>query len=1518
MSFVTKENTEDIYPLSPTQKGILFHSLYDNTIPVYFQQLAFRINGPLNINAFRTAWDILIDMTPVFRTVFKWAKVKKPLQIVLKELPINLNVHDIAGLDRRQQEKEIRGFLDNDRGKPFDMEEGPLMRLNLFRLGKDGHHLVWSYHHIIIDGWCLPIVLNDLFDIYMFRVSGVPLQGPDRRPYRDYIAWCLNQDKDSAQAFWKEQLCDFDTPTPLLVDRRPSQSDTIDIGEETLDFTEEITTQLQNLAKKERITQNTVIQAVWVILLSYYSDHYDVVFGSTSSGRPADLKGSEDMVGLFINTLPLRVRFAGDTTVNELLQSIQASSLAVREYEYSFLPDIKACSAIPSMQNLFDSIVVFENYPVGSLAMGLHHDFRISDIEAREMTNFPITIVTIPGTCLSIRMHYSKEWFGQETVKRMMGHMYATLCAVIKDTGIKVSDLDILTPKERDEILSSFNNTYVPYPEDRCAYQLFEDQVEKTPERVAITFEGKSLTYRELNARANQLAHYLQKRGVTRDSNVGLIMERSPDMIVGVLGVLKAGGAYVPLDPEYPEARLAYMLRDCGARLILTHSSMVDRLPPYDGETLLLDMDGEEIDSMPEVRPERVNSSRDLVYVIYTSGSTGEPKGIEIEHRGLVNYIAWAVRYYDIKGQGSFPLYTSMSFDLTVTSIFVPLAAGQTIEIQPVGLDPTTLLERVISSDRCDIAKLTPAHLEVADHLTDGMLLKSERLNRLILGGEALSAEVSRSMLKKYPGLTIYNEYGPAETVVGCIVYKFSELDPGCSNVPIGRPIANTKIYILGKGLKLLPIGVTGEIYISSPGVARGYLNKDDITAMSFLQNPFIEGDRIYRTGDLGRWLPGGDIEYLGRIDHQVKIRGYRIELGEVEATLSRHVRIRDCVVVDREETAGGKYLVGYYVSDEEILVGELRTFLNDSLPDYMVPARFMRLEALPLTPNGKVDRKALPEADGLRPEMGAAYIAPRSELEGVLAKVWQDVLSIDRVGIYDNFFELGGDSIISLQVVGRLKKEGYEIRPRDIFERQSIAELISVVGESKGVEAEQGPVVGGSSLTPVQRWFFDLGLENEDHFNQSLVFKSAVRIDEVALKKGLQALVDHHDVFRMRFINSSQENQPLGEEVFLVIRDVASQSELGDEVNKLQTSLNIAEGPVFGAGLYRMAGIDYLALAGHHLVVDGVSWRILLEDLSSGYQAAISGSEVILPAKTTSFKEWATKLLAYAKSPEVQREASYWGERLSVLMPELPLDHHLGANDIASSEVIQVVIGQDQTGHLLRGAHRAYHTEVNDLLITALMRALQSFTGQDEVIFDLEGHGREEVIEGADVSRTVGWFTTIYPVVFSISREESLAAHIRYVKEGLRSIPARGFNYGVLRYMGDEGLVQPSGSEVVFNYLGQVDNIAFGGAFGGAFEFADETDKVMAADPRNRRSHLIDINCRVEDANLLIYVAYSKNRYKDANMHSLAQSLKSEIEKVLQYCMGTEREGYTPSDFVLADISQDQLDDLVEQIQDV
>ncbi|HEV2754809.1 MAG TPA: amino acid adenylation domain-containing protein, partial [Actinomycetota bacterium] len=1032
--------TEDVYPLTPLQQGMVFHTLYEPGSAVYFQQLRLTLAGRLEARALEQSWRDLTARHEVLRGAALSERLPRPLLVIRRAVEPPFEIDDWSDVDRAEQERRLDELLAADRARGFDLGAPPLMRIALIRTGAESWELVWSFHHLLLDGWSMPLVLGEVFSRYHALAGGHPLDVRAAPSYRDYVAWLQGRDEDADERYWRERLAGFAAPTPLGIDRPRRDPEAGDgHGHALATLGADTTAALESLARRSRITLNTVVQGAWALLLSRYSGERDVVFGATVSGRPAELPGVQEMVGLFINTVPVRVSVDESATVRAWLERMQEEAIAQGEFEHAALTDIHAWSEVPAATPLFDSIVVFENYPIEKSARQ-DGEPAITAVDAYERTNYPLNLVVAPGPAMALAVNYDRGRFDPADVERLTGHLLNLLEAMAANAERPLSDLEVMSAPERHHLVAELNDTAAPYPADRCVHELFERQVRQSPDAVALTFGDDELTYSQLNAAANRLAHHLTDKGVGPGVTAGVCLERGPRLVVALLAVLKAGGAYVPLDPGYPAERLTFMLHDAGVRVVMTTSNLAVHLGGDGRELVLVDADDDVISTGPDGDPAGAASPGDLAYVIYTSGSTGAPKGVAVTHRGVVNYLTWCVRNYDLQPDRAVPLHTSASFDLSVTSLFAPLVAGAPVRVLPERTGESPLQEELEAGAAFSSIKLTPAHLtQLGRVLEPGVIGSCARC--LVVGGEALTAHTVAPWLD-HPGARLVNEYGPTETVVGCTTYEVSERDLEAATVPIGRPIINTAVYILDRRGNLVPKGVPGELYVGGTGVARSYVNRPALTAERFVPDPFsrVPGARLYRTGDRARYLPDGNIEFLGRVDHQVKIRGWRIEPGEIEACLVAHEAVRDAVVVARSD-GGDRRLVAYVVGDVATAT-ELRAHVSKTLPDYMVPAHFVVLDELPLTPAGKLDRAALPAPEG-RPELEAAYAAPRTPAEEVLAEIWCEVLRLERVGIHDNFFELGGDSILSIQIVGRARDAfAVDLPLRALFDMPTIAAL--------------------------------------------------------------------------------------------------------------------------------------------------------------------------------------------------------------------------------------------------------------------------------------------------------------------------------------------------------------------------------------------------------------------------------------------------------------------------------------------
>ncbi|HEX5748907.1 MAG TPA: non-ribosomal peptide synthase/polyketide synthase [Archangium sp.] len=1529
------DNIENLYPLSPLQQGMLFHVLQEQGSGLYFNQLSCELRGALNLPAFTEAWRRAVAAFSILRTAIVWEDVDEPLQVVLNEVELPLEQEDWRGTPAAAQEARFTAWLEADRRRGVDLGTPPLLRLSLLRTGDAAYRFVFSHHHILLDGWSVPLLIKQVFVLYESLVRGFTPRVEQSRPYGDYIEWIQERGLEESERFWRRSLAGFSEPTALGrgfpgLDGSPVSGR----ASRRIHLSAATTEALNALARQQGLTLNTVVQGAWALLLGHHAGTKDVVFGTTVSGRPPELSGVEGMVGLFINTLPVRVRLPADEPVVTWLKNLQAWLLEMRQHEHSPLVKVQRWSDVPPGTPLFESLLVFENYPVDAALTASLPSLEVRDVRAVEADHHPLTLTAVPGRELRLELAHECARFDAAHIERMLGQLRHLLESMATWPERPLAGLPLLSERERHQLLVEWNDTRADYPRGRCIHQLVEAQVERTPDAVAVEFEGQRLTYRELDRRANQLAHALRERGVGPETRVGLCVERSLEMAVGLLGILKAGGAYVPLDPGYPPARLAFMLEDSAPAVLLTQRYLVERLEPKGTPVLCLDSEGPQLSRLSADAPDAGVHPGNAAYVIYTSGSTGQPKGAVITHRALGNHMAWILSAFGLGPADRVLQKTPLSFDASVWECWAPLMSGGRLVIAAPDAhrDGVALLEAV-TRGQVTVLQLVPSLLRV--------LLEAEGLSRatslrwLFCGGEALPVELEHRLRAQLPSATLVNLYGPTEATIDATFARCPSPGSG-PTVPIGRPIANTQLYLLDASLQPVPVGVPGELFLGGEGLARGYLRRPELTAERFIPHPFSgsPGARLYRTGDLARYLPDGSVEFLGRRDAQVKVRGFRVELGEVEAALAKHPAVREAVVVVREDNPGVRRLVAYVTGEPRAPGADaLRAFLERELPAHMVPAAFVALEALPLSPNGKVDRKALPAPDATPAEQARAFVAPRGEVERKLAELWAQVLGHERVGIHDDFFELGGDSILAIQIISRAAQAGVHITAKQLFSHKTIARLAAVAGSAPGVTAEQSLVTGPVVSTPIQRWFFEQERVNPHHYNQALLFALREPWDVALLEQALQHLSQHHDVLRLRFSRNgegwSQEHVgsvgrfPLERVDLSGVAPGGRREALEAHAARTQAALNLQEGTLARAVLYDLGAGEprRLLLVIHHLVVDGVSWRVLLTDLVTAGAQLQAGGPVRLPPKTTSFQQWAERLEAYAQTPAMREEAEYWlglpWERVSRLPMEFPGALPGGEDTEGSARMVRVELEAEETRLLLQEVPRASRARVEEVLLAALVESFRRWTGVPCLQVDLEGHGREDVLEGVDLSRTVGWFTSLYPVLLEAGEGQTLESGLRAVKETLRRIPRRGLGFGVLRYLSkDEALAARlralPAAEVSFNYLGQLDHV-----LPPESPLALTSESVgPTQDPRDRRSHRIGVNALVSGGRLQVSWAYGEHLYRKETLESLARGFLDALRTLLARCTtGDEASLLTPADFPLARLGQTQLDGLVERV---
>ncbi len=1528
------EYVEDMYELSPLQHGMLFHTLSAPHSGMYIIHVRWDLGGRFAVDTFTRAWQQVSDRHSILRTAFYWedlGDIGKPLQVVFRHVPVPLTELDWRHYTAKQQQEQLESFLQADRVRGFELTAPPLLRLTLFRLADERYHLLWSFHHLLLDGWSFPLLIKEVFSTYEALCQELLPVNTSVRPYRDYIAWLQQQDQAETEIFWRGLLADIESPTPLGVDRTPhvvttNEQQSTEHAELNSTLSQATTQRLQAVARQHSLTLNTVLQGAWALLLSRYSRQETVVFGVTSTGRTANLPGIESMIGLFINTLPTKVHVPAQTSLLPWLQEIQVQQAEQRQFEYSSLAQVQSWSGLPHGTSLFESIFVFENYPIDVTLTNTSNGLWAQRIRSMERTNYPLTVVAVPGSQLTLRLNYHCDRFAPETITRMMGHFQTLLEEIAVNPERSLGMFSLLTDDELRQV-KIWNATTTAYPRSLCIHTLVEAQVERTPDTIAIVAGDVHLTYTELDRRANQLTYVLRQHGVGPEICVGTYAERSPELIIAFLAILKAGGAYVPLDTTYPLSRIRFLLEDTGIALLLTQRHLLNHLPQEQTKIICVDEELPLIFAHNTLALPPSMTSEQLAYVIYTSGSTGTPKGVGITHQAIARLIC-ETHYVHLTSAEVIAQASTAAFDAATFEIWGALVHGARLVLfdKEVILTPHMLRRQLRQEEVSTLFLTTAIFNQIAQHTPDAF----STLHYLLFGGEAVDVRWVRTILTHGKPKHFLHVYGPTESTTYASWYDIQEIAPNATTIPIGTPLTNTQLYVLDHHGQLAAVGMPGELCIGGDGLARAYLQRPALTAEKFVPHPFsdIEGTHLYRTGDLVRWQPDGNIEFLGRLDQQIKLRGFRIELGEIEQTLLRCPGVQGAIVFLHDQPLEHKRLIAYIVSYEPTLTSQaVRDYLLTYLPEFMIPAFFVFLDALPLTANGKVDRHALPAFQIEEASADHEIAEPRTETEEILLQIWQQVLGLERIDIHDNFFSVGGDSILSIQIVARARQANLSLTPRQVFLAPTIAELALSCASSPSsqIQTKQEPDVGPVPLTPIQCWFFEKNRHYPHHFNQAMLLRPRQALQRAALELAFHFLHLHHDALHLRFsVNTAKQWQ----QTIVDSKDIPATSvqtidlstlstheqrvQLERLATQAQASLHLTHGPILRALFIDLGAADTrLLIVIHHLAVDSVSWRILLEDLQQIYTQIVQNQPVQLAQKTTSFRQWSYWLSEYAQSPELIREKDYWTTTVASYKPSpLPIEILAGENTVASTNSITVSLSQEETYSLLHRVAEVYHTQINDLLLTALAQCLMRWLGKNEVLIGLEGHGREDIAAGVDLSRTVGWFTSLYPVHLKIAEHFSLSSTIKSIKEQLRAIPYNGIGYGLLRYLNQNEQVRNSlqvlpHPEVSFNYLGQLDQMQ---AEHSLFTFAPESVG-LSTYPEDERTHLLVINCAISDRQFHCTWSYSLHRHSIGTIQKLATTFIEALRTILAHCQHEDAGGYTPSDFPLALLTQTQID---------
>ena len=1438
---------QEYYPMSSAQKRMYLMCQMDSRGVSYNVLQSYHLKGEVSAEKLRNAMQVLIDRHEILRTEFLMVEG----ELVQKILPIveaDFTVIDDAETSERVLAK---AFV-----KPFDLGKVPLVRAELVKRN-DGYLFMFDMHHIVSDGMSEEIFIQELAALY----NGEELEALTHQ-YKDYSEWMRTRDISGQKEYWLSQfegeIPVLDMPLDYMRPQVQSYSGAIILE----NISDNLGSKIKKLAHDNDATEYMIFLSAAMILLSRYSRQDDIVIGCPISGRTHS--DTEKMLGMFVNTLAMRGHPEKNKKYTDFLSEIRETCLkAYENQEYPFEELVEAVDVQRDMSRnpLFDVVLVLQNNEQSDVCLnGTETELVIPE---ESVAKFDLTFnIGVNGEGYLIAFEYCSDLFSEGTAKQLLKHYIVVLEELTENCNCRISDIRMLAKDEEELILGRFNDTAMPYSEEGTIVSLFEEQAAKAPEKTAVVFENERLTYAMLNARANQVAHKLRSLGVGPDDFVVLVAERGIEMLAGIYGIMKAGGAYVPMDPMHPRDRIQYMIEDCIPKAVLVYHAEVDTELP------VIDLAGDELTCENTENPERVNKPADLAYCIYTSGTTGKPKGVMVEHHGVVNLQAYFAADFQVTAKDRILQFANDVFDASVWEMNMALLNGATLVISTDNIDIKAFEQR-FRDEEITVATLPPNFYALLNDINPRLL---------ITAGSASSHDI----INKAKGLRYINAYGPTETTVCATHWEYKGDD---SVISIGKPIRNTRVYILN-GMELCGIGVPGELCVAGAGIARGYLNRPELTAEKFIENPFGTG-RLYRTGDLARWLPDGNIEFLGRIDEQVKIRGFRVELGEIESTLRTIPSVKDCTVIVREDNGQGKAIYAYIVSEEELDLDIIREKLRSILPEYMVPAYMMQIDNIPVTRSGKVDRRALPI---IREGSSKRYVAACSEEEILVCKTMSEILGVDQIGIYDNFYALGGDSIKAIRVTSRFRELGFTLSVKNIMQSTSIgelAEMLVAVGDS---DFEQGEVTGYIKDTPIIKVFKKWNFIRPEYFNQAVMLETDASIDQI--RNSLDALVRHHDVLRSVYSNQQLRILPYSEGkhydfASYDLSDCTDAPKCAEEIcSNIQSRINLENGPLMKVALFQTENGSQMMVCIHHLVVDNVSWHILIDDFNTAIRQQKQGKSIKLPAKTASFIDWANALEAYRSSETLLKEKQYW-EKVNAA-----IDQNLFriTNEIRGKEyTVRISLDERYTQRLLYEAGNAYNTQPQDILLAALGRAVEKVSGQKKVSVCLEGHGREMLTTAIDVDRTVGWFTSIYPVI--LESYEAIEDMVINIKEMLRKVPNHGFGY---QFITD--IAHCTDANIYFNYLGENN-------------YADSESELFSVG-----KCIADENCLVGDIQfngditngiLSFDVGCRQGTCSEEVISTLAECYKATLCEIIDCCSMQGEKLRT-----LSDLDDDELDD--------
>ncbi|MDM8515212.1 amino acid adenylation domain-containing protein [Desulfobacterales bacterium HSG16] len=1524
--------------LSFAQQRLWFLEQMEQNISLYNLQAMLRLRGNIDPELLERSFLLIIERHEVLRTCFK-SDSNGPFQYISDHIELPFLHKSMEKLPESEKLGQVFELAAKEAQYPFDLEKGPLLRIMLIKLAPGDHVFVLTLHHIITDAWSVGIMIREITMVYEAFSKGMPSPlAPLKIQYADFACWQHEYLKgvllEKQLDYWKNQLAGVPRILKLPLDRpRPSEK-TFPRGVVRFFIDTDLTARLNRISRKSEATLFMTLLAVFSILMARYSGQKDILIGSPVANR--HIKSVEPLTGFFVNTLVFRTKLDGNPKFTNVLEQVKknaAEAYSNQDIPFEHLVEILQPGRSLSHTPLFQVMFVLQNAPVDNIDMpGL----RVDVLEAEPVAAiFDITLsMTETKTGIKGMFEYNTDLFDEETLSNMATHFETLLESVSKDCDQPIFNLPMLTENEKKHIIENLNDTDAQYPHNMTISDLFCEQAEQKPDKTAVIYGNNKTTYRELNIQADRLARYIKETCKTENEEfIAVILNRSDKVISTFLGILKAGAAYVPIDSTYPEDRISYILADSGCRVIVTESeyadtlaaSQVERMRKQGNKTNFQIVNIDTLPSFPETvgyetgqyETGRYETGQyktrpdNAAYVIYTSGSTGLPKGCVISHRNVVRLMKNDRYRFEFGPDDVWVTAHSFCFDFSVWEMYGALLYGGHVVVaaQEDVRDPHRFLN-LIRTHKVSVLNQTPgafynlieAELDLNCHNLD------DHLRYVIFGGDRLDPGYLRKWADTYPleKIRLVNMYGITETTVHVTFCQLSkaEVFGEYGKSPIGVPLPETRVYVCDDYMNLQPTGVPGEMYVGGTGVSSGYLNRLELTSQKFIKSEFRTDEKLYRTGDTGKWLKTGVLEFLGRNDDQVQIRGYRVEPGEIENSLISHEFVEKAVVIAKEGREQNMHLVAYLTftdkSEQGPGIDTLREYLKKTLPDYMIPAYFVCLVKFPLTSNNKVDKKALPDPLLETMNSGVEFITARNQPEADIIKVWSKVLGIKKIGILDNYFALGGDSIKAIRTVSKLLKKGWKMEIRDLFKYSTPKELgphLLPVGKIDEYKRPWGIV----PITAIQQWFFETIHPDSNHFNLPIILEGLPDFDADILEQALNAVCKHHDTLRLRFFSQNgqiiQKYTEKPEAFHFEVLNFENEDgilKMKSHADKLHGSMNLENGPLIKTALYRIKDKkELLLITAHHLVIDVYSWKIFLEDLNHAYGQIIRKKSVQL-IRTASFKQWAEKICEYCKTDKLLSQISLWRNIVTADVKPLPSDMNRASDKnradinqekclVADTDYESTELSEKHTELLTTIVQKTFNTGMDEFIIAALAKSLKNWTGNNIQRLFLVGHGREKLFDDLDISRTVGWFTTLYPVLLTLPQEEDIELLTAHIKNTLKKAPDNGIGYGILRYVAKDQVLCDNTipSEIVYSNLGHLDGEIKTDFFTVTLDSSGNPVSTF-----QKRPHFLEVVTMIADNRLRLRINYSSRRFYKKTIETFLTDFKNMLEIIIQHCI--------------------------------